>query len=71
MLGIKEGTCYNEHRVSYTTDESLHSVSETNKKKKLLVEKKAIRDSTAVLERAKLYIDLLRIQLLEVKKGLR
>ena len=30
VMGIKEGTWWNEHWVSYATDESLNSTSETN-----------------------------------------
>ena len=30
VMGIKEGTCYNEHWVLYVSDESLNSTSETN-----------------------------------------
>ena len=29
-MGIKEGTCYDEHWVSYVSDESLNSTPETN-----------------------------------------
>ena len=30
VLGIKEGTCQEEHWVSYVSDESLNSTPETN-----------------------------------------
>ena len=30
MMGIKEGTCYDEHWVLYVSDESLNSTPETN-----------------------------------------
>jgi len=29
-MGIKEGTCYDEHWVLYVSAESLHSTPETN-----------------------------------------
>ena len=29
-MGIKEGTCYDEHQVWYVGDESLNSTPETN-----------------------------------------
>ena len=30
MVGIKDGTCCDEHRVLYVSDESLNSTPETN-----------------------------------------
>ena len=30
MIGIKEGTCYDEHWALYVSDESLNSTPETN-----------------------------------------
>ena len=30
MMGIKEGTCYDEHWMLYVSDESLNSTLETN-----------------------------------------
>ena len=30
VMGIKRGTCCDEHRVSYASDESLNSTPETN-----------------------------------------
>ena len=30
MMGVEEGTCWNEHWVFYVSDESLNSTPETN-----------------------------------------
>lgn len=53
VMGIKEGTCWDEHWVLCVSDESLNSTSEAKKKKKKKRTKKGERNKRKEKERKK------------------